>query len=160
MTSSPTPPTPSPPPEAKRGLGLYWTIGGLGLIVFALAGVATWQLGGSTRYLNASLKTLEVKGDGLDLEGCMTAAIEWRGQCEAMASLCDSYLGQAVERCLARKPRAEECRPLLAERRDTHAKFDRCSKLGFERRKRTQWKRCGVAYGAALHHCEKLGGSP
>lgn len=86
---------------------------GVMVIIILVGGVAAyWRYVQSENYFAVSLQEMDRKGKELDVEGCVSAVLEWHGRCEANKPLCDNGIPQVMTHCLVGRDRAEACAAL------------------------------------------------
>jgi hypothetical protein len=147
-------PPPSPPPRQDRSWIIALTL--IGTAILSLATFAAWQLNRSKHYLDTSLADLKAQGATIDAPGCIQAVLNWRPQCEAMASMCDNSLGQLTDACLSSQDRSLYCDTLRPQDADNHAVNDLCVAFGVDRKQRAEWKQCGMIIEGLRQHCRNL----
>jgi hypothetical protein len=93
-------------------------------------------------------------GKELSVEGCVDEVLTWRGQCSAMATLCDRSIGRMMEICMNAADRTSYCAGIAAtETVRTTFGFEECKARG-EHETRRRKKVCGTIYRAAAAHCD------
>jgi hypothetical protein len=97
-------------PEVETsGPSLRLVLGAM-VIVILVGGVAAyWRYVKSENHFATTLQEMDRKGKALDVEGCISAVLEWHGRCEANKPLCDNGVPQVMTHCLAAQDRSQTC---------------------------------------------------
>lgn len=141
--------------ESPRRGGL-WVVGLLLAIATVLAIFASYRFSASERYLTGVHEAFVQRGQTLSVDQCVDEVLDWRSQCEAMKSLCDSNVERMMDACLNGQDRSAWCGDAGDAFGDSHFAATACSAHGIDRSDRGPWKFCGMAYRSIDMHCRTL----
>jgi hypothetical protein len=100
-------------PEVETsGPSLRLVLGAMAIVIVVLGFAAYWRYTVSENHFAVTFAEMDRKGPELDVEGCVSAVIEWHGRCEANKPLCDNGVPQVMTHCLAGRDRAQACEAL------------------------------------------------
>lgn len=86
---------------------------GVMVIIILVGGVgAYWRYVQSENHFAVTLREMDRKGKELDVEGCVSAVLEWHARCEANKPLCDNGVPQVMTHCLVGRDRSHDCAAL------------------------------------------------
>jgi len=137
----------------KSGL---WVIVVIFAVSTAIAVFAAWRFSTSERDLKAAHQVFEEKGAELTVDECVDDVLDWREECTAMKSLCDSNVERMMAACLGARDRMAYCSSIGEAIGDAHFAAAACREHGLDRSERGPWKHCGMAYRAIDLHCRTL----
>jgi hypothetical protein len=118
----------------------------------AMAVFLAFRLRQSDHHLSDTQHRMEEAGASLDVPGCLDLVLDWYGECEAMAGLCQQSVSRMMGACLAAQDRTEYCDSVEGQTTTTAFGNDDCrsEERGLERRMRTA---CAASYRAIHVHC-------
>lgn len=94
------------------GPSLRLVLGAMAIVIVVLGVGAYWRYVQSENYFAVTLHEMDAKGKDLDVEGCVSAVLEWHARCEANKPLCDNGVPQVMTHCLAARDRTQTCEAL------------------------------------------------
>jgi len=97
------------PEVDTSGPSLRLVLGAMSILVVVLGVAAYWRYVQSENYFAVTLHEMDRKGKELDVEGCVSAVLDWHAHCEANKPLCDNGVPQVMTHCLVAQDRAETC---------------------------------------------------
>lgn len=139
--------------EAKRTRHAgYKVIAIILAISTAMAVFLAFRLRQSDHHLSDTQHRMEEAGASLDVAGCLDLVLDWYGECEAMAGLCQQSVSRMMGACLAAQDRTDYCDSVAGQTTTTAFGNDDCrsEERGLERRMRSA---CAASYRAIHVHC-------
>lgn len=137
----------------KSGL---WVVGIVMVFATGLAIFASYRFRSSEQYLTQAHDEFAERGEALTVSECVNSVLEWRHECEAMKSLCDSNVERMVTACIEARDRSGYCASVGDSISDSHFSAAACADHGIDRSEREPWKFCGMAYRAVDFHCRSV----
>ena len=114
----------------QSGPKLRWVLGGIAAIVVLMGFAGYRQLVQSRDHFAETTKMMGELGKTLDTEGCITAVLDWHGECAANKPLCDNGVPMVMTHCLMGRDRTDTCEELDLSSAKAKWVFDQCMDRG------------------------------
>lgn len=121
-------------------------------LAVVLGVLAYWRYTVSERHFAETLTAMDRIGPAVDTEGCVTAALDWYGRCEANKPLCDNGVVRVITHCLHASDRGEYCDGLDLSSSKAQWVFGKCEERGTPCASRKKCA-CADAYRAIDSFC-------
>ncbi len=139
-------------PAERSGPSLRLVLGVIAALVVGLGIVGYRQLVVSRDHFAKATAQMGVLGKQVDTEGCVSAVLEWHGDCEANKPLCDNGVPMVMTHCLLGADRSQYCDALDLSSSKAQWVFSKCEERGSECSNRKSCA-CASAYRAIDSFC-------
>ncbi len=136
----------------RSGPKLSWVLGGIAILAVVLGAVGYGQLVRSRDHFAEATAMMDELGKELDTEGCVSAVLEWHGECAANKPLCDNGVPMVMTHCLLGRDRAQACESFDLSSAKAKWVFNRCEERGTPCTNRKTCA-CASAYRAIDSFC-------
>ena len=140
------------PVYETSGPSLKMVLGLATLLVIPMGFLAYYRYVQSENHFKEATAEMARRGPDLDVEGCVTAVLEWHEACQANKPLCDHGVPMIMTQCLSGRDRAATCDGLDLSSAKAQWVFSSCKDRGTPCKSRKKCA-CADAYRALDSFC-------